>query len=149
RSQVTSGASASVPPVPDRLRDVGAVECRDARERGAESRDRRREPDDDRLAADEPSHRDHPTADDHSERHDLHHVLLQKLSSAPAFSPAGAVCFCSVLARPSFAVSLMVRSPTNATTISAIPTTATVQPSANIPAGPSVKPTRNVNRYHP
>src|SRR5438445_12821829 len=43
----------------------------------------------------------------------------------------------------------MLRRPPKATASSTSPTIATGQPSANRPAGASVKPTMNVNRYHP
>src|SRR2546425_7681142 len=43
----------------------------------------------------------------------------------------------------------MLRKPPKATASSANPGIATGQPSANRPAGASVKPTMNVNRYHP
>src|SRR5689334_10996628 len=43
----------------------------------------------------------------------------------------------------------MLRKPPKATASSPNPMSATGQPSANSPAGPSVKPRMNANRYHP
>src|SRR3989442_3994542 len=45
--------------------------------------------------------------------------------------------------------SLMLRNPISAATTRPKPISATGQPSANRPAGPSVKPTMKTNRHHP
>src|SRR5881628_326529 len=77
-----------VPPLlPDRILHMGLVERDEAGQRRPQAEEGQHEPDRERVARHEPAHRDHPTAQEHQDRKDLHRRTSVSSSWRPGPGP--------------------------------------------------------------